>query len=125
MNASRESPLGSERPLRTGSTVIVITVTLIKVIVITLCPDAKAAPTGKALGSVSRWAYQVDGSARHSRAMSGRGGNREASRHDKNDRGRHRRRSRGRRYARVGSRRCRGGAAGGRRALPQPGLLVV
>jgi hypothetical protein len=87
MNASRESLLGSERPLRTGSTVIVITliaikVILIKVIVITLCPNAKAAPTGMALGSVSRWAYQVGGSARHSRAMSGRGGNREASRHD-------------------------------------------
>ena len=94
MKASRGSPLGSERPLRPGSTVIVITliaitVILIKVIVITLCPDAKAAPTGMALGSVSRWAYQVGGSTRHSYGMSGRGGNREASRHDKNDRGRH------------------------------------
>jgi hypothetical protein len=47
---------GPRGPLRTGSTVvvitlIVITVILIKVIVITLCPDTKAAPTGMVLGS--------------------------------------------------------------------------
>jgi hypothetical protein len=71
MKTSRESALGSERSLRNGSTVIVITsiaveviaikVILIKAVVITPCPDANAAPTGVSLGSISRWAYQVGG----------------------------------------------------------------